>query len=827
MVTLDDISLADITLDALPLIKQLRELHFATRTAVCIERALLMTDYLKRHDSGEEDPQVLRAGAVANYLSNRIATFHDDNLIGGATTSKPIGAPLYPEFMGLAIWPELDTISTRKTNPQTMTSEEIAACNLKIFPYWMDRTVLEVTRKKYNNPRSMRLLEKMVYYINGKAGCISHCVPDYSRALHEGLSAIIHEAAEREKAFIGNPTADPEVGRRCAFFRAVQLSLGGIIKYATTLSKAAAEKARTETDPEKKRNFEAIADICSRVPAQPARTFREAVNALWLCQVGIHAENINMAMSPGRLDQVLYPFFRRDYEAGTLSVKEAVELGCCLWLKIADNTNLVPEAAERLWGGAGSTPAVTFGGVDRDGRDAVNDCTYIFLKVTELMRLRDPSANARFHPDVNESRYRQRVVDVITSTGAIPAFHNDQTDIATLVNQGETLEHARDYAVVGCVELASTGRDYGASSSIMFNLASALELALFNGKKPSISDEQVGPKTGEADSFTDFESFYRAFHTQLTWLLGEAIDLNEKMGAVHQEMVASPLLSSFFEGPLESGNDLIFGGARYNSSGASFLAFPDVCDSLNAIEQVVFTEMKYTLRQLLEAIRNNFAALGEKEMRLYLKNKTAKFGTESPLALEISKRLVDDIYTFLQSHTNYRGGTYRPAFWTMTTHAGQGTLAGALPSGRRAHEVFSSGITPASQAARELTGAFNAVAALDHKSIPGGWALNIKYTPPTKKERGNGYSARFGDLVEGFFRQGGMQVQFNVQDYAKLIDAKQHPENHPEMIVRVSGYSAYFKDLSSAMQDELITRTQYDLASGAAVPLPREVAGDM
>ncbi|MBN1760738.1 MAG: hypothetical protein JW863_20585, partial [Chitinispirillaceae bacterium] len=698
MVTLDDISLADITLDTIPLVKRLRELHFATRTAVCIERADLMTGWFMQYDSGDADPQELRAGAVAHYLSNRVATFHDDNPIGGATTSKPIGAPLYPEFMGLAIWPELDTISKRKANPQSMTAEEIDTCNFKIFPYWMDRTVLEVTRRKFESPLSLQLLEKIVYYISGKAGCISHCVPDYSRALTEGLNVIIDEAAQRERAYIGNPTGDPEVGRSLAFFRAVQASLKGIINYATSIARAAAEKARSESDPVKKKNFEMIADICSRVPEHPARTFREAVNALWLCQVGIHAENINMAMSPGRLDQVLYPFFKRDYEAGELSLKEAVEIGCCLWLKIADNTNLVPEAAERLWGGAGSTPAVTLGGVDKNGGDAVNDLTYVFLKVTELMRLRDPSVNARFHPDVNEHRYRQRVVEVITSTKAIPAFHNDLTDIATLVNQGETLEHARDYAVVGCVELASTGRDYVASSSIMFNLASALELALFNGKKPSVSDDQVGPQTGEAESFADFESFYRAFHTQLTWLLGRAIDLNEKMGSVHQEMVTTPLLSSFFEGPLDNGNDLVFGGARYNSSGASFLAFPDVCDSLNAIEQTVFTGKKYSLRQLLDGIRSDFSTSEGKAIQLYLKNKTVRFGTESPEALCNSQRLVNDIYAFLQSHTNYRGGTYRPAFWTMTTHAGQGRLAGALPSGRGAHEVFSSGITPASQA---------------------------------------------------------------------------------------------------------------------------------
>lgn len=452
----------------------------------------------------------------------------------------------------------------------------------------------------------------------------------------------------------------------------------------------------------------------------------------------------------------------------------------------------------------------------------MNDLTYLFLKTTELMRLRDPSVNARYHPEVNTMQYRQRVAEVILKTKAIPAFHNDITDIQTVVNQGVSLEHARDYAIVGCVELASTGRDYVSSSSIMFNLSSVLELALFDGKKMTMGGEQIGPQTGDPRQFTSFGQFYQAFKTQLTWLLENAVDLNEKMGLIHQEIAPTPLLSAFFEGPLEQGRDLIYGGALYNSSGASFLAFPDVCDSLNAIEQAVFTEKKCSMEELAEAIRQNFADPAQVTLQAYLKNKSVKFGTENPIALKNSQLLVNDIYQILQSHKNYRGGTYRPAFWTMTTHAGQGKLAGALPNGRKAHEVFSSGITPASQAAQNLTEAFNAIASLDHKSIPGGWALNIKFTPIVTNGNGAEYLSKFGDLIDGFFIQGGMQVQFNIQDYKTLIEAKKYPEKYPEMIVRVSGYSAYYKDLSEAMKDELITRTQYNLFSGQAVPLPAD-----
>lgn len=812
MITLPDTSLNQFSLDSLPLISKLRKQHFNTPTEVCIERAELMTGYLKENGDKEEDNQLIRARAIQYYLSNRKPIFFDDNLLGGSTSSKAIGAPIYPEFMGLSIWPELDTISTRKNNPQLLSDEEKTICNLDIFPYWMDKTVLEVARKKFDNPVSMQLLEKIVYYISGKAGCISHCVPDYNRIINEGADAIIKEAKEKEKQL------PPNKKKEIAFYQSVQIALKGLISYAENISKEATRLAITEKDSERRKNLKAIASVCANIPAKPARNFREAVNSLWLAQVGIHAENINMAMSPGRLDQVLYPFYKKDKEENKITEEEVLNLCCCLYLKIADNTNLVPEAAEKLWGGAGSTPAVTLGGIDKDGNDAVNDLSYLFLKTTEIMCLRDPSVNARYNYKANTQEYRQRVSEVIMNTKAIPAFHNDITDIETLENQGLSTEDARDYAIVGCVELASTGKDYVASGSIMFNLYSALELTLFNGRKYTMNNEQVGPITGEVEEFNTYTDFYKAFKTQLTWLLENAMDINEKLGSIHQEMVTTPLLSTFFKGPMESGKDLINGGAVYNSSGASFLAYPDVCDSLIAIEQTVFIDKRFSFTDIKEAIQNNFE--GKEEIRLFLKNKTSKFGNEDEIAVGTSKKLVEDIYEILQSKKNYRGGTYRPAYWTMTTHAGQGKLAGAMPSGRSAKEVFSSGITPASQAAPDLIGAFNSVAKLDNKKIPGGWALNIKYSPLNGNVDKETYLKKFGDMIESFFRKGGMQVQFNIQDYKTLIDAKENPEKYPEMIVRVSGYSAYYKDLSNAMKDELITRTQYNLISGKSVKLP-------
>ncbi|MCG2728153.1 MAG: hypothetical protein L6244_05860 [Candidatus Methanoperedenaceae archaeon] len=815
-VTLQDIRLAEYDLENLPLLKQLREELLSEKPKVCIERARYYTEYLRDMSSDTEPAEIRYANAANYFLSNKAPLFFDDSLLAGTTTSKPFGAPVYPEWTGMTIWPELDTISTREKNPLILSKKEAEELNFDINPYWMERNILEYTRKKHNNPKCMRLFERIVFFIASKAGCISHTVPDYRVTLDKGVEYIIEQAASKEAELKKDENLSEKNKHKVEFYQAVQIAMKGVIKYAQNLSKKAAELAEKEQDPFRKENFQKMSDVCSRVPAKPARTFREAVNSIWIVQVAIHAENINMAISPGRLDQILYKYYKEDIDKGILTIKEAMELVGCLWLKLNDNTNLVPETAEELFGGAGTVPAVTVGGVDEKGDDAVNDLTYIMLRVTELLKTRDPSLNARYHYEKNPEEYRDRVAEVIVNTKALPAIHNDVIDIKVLENQGVKLEHARDYAVIGCVELASAGKSYDASSSIMLNLVSVLELALNNGKRPVTGDEQIGPETGDPSQFKSFEEFWEAFKRQLMWLLGQAIELNEYFGYAYQEILPSPLLSSFFEGPLERGKDLIFGGALYNSSGATHIGFADTVDSLNAIEKAVFIDNKCTFAELMQALEADFK--GHEKLHAYLINKTPKYGTEDPIAKKNSQNLVLFLYDFYQSHTNYRGGKYKPGYWTMTNHAGQGKLSGALPNGRKAYKVFASGITPVSQAANDLSACLKAVGGLDSLCIPGGEALNLKYPSIEGKED----IKRFGQAVEAYLRYGGLHIQFNIMSYEDLIDAKNNPDKYPELLVRVSGYSAYFKDLNEAMKNEIITRTAYSIRNGKAVQFPEE-----
>jgi len=792
---------------------------------VCIERAKLITDSMRDTETSDEPMILRRARAIHHYLSNRDVTFHDENLLAGATTSKAMGAPVYPELLGMSIWPELDSISDRMSNPQHLSRADADTLNLEVFPYWMDRTVLEQTRTRLvrDDPESLLgldLMERVSFFINGGGATVSHVVPRFADVLEKGLLRMIDEAAARQAACTSS--SDPLSGRKTAFYQAAVLSMHGILNYASRLREEAHQ-----------RGFQEITEVLTRVPAHPAQTFHEAIQTVWLCHVAILAENVNMAMSPGRLDQVLWPYFRADCERGRLSIEQALELIGCLWFKIADNTNLVPESAEKMFGGAGSVPAVTVGGVDRGGEDAVNDLTFLMLHATELLCIRDPNVNARIHPGKNSNEYIDRVARTILTTRAIPAVYNDEVVIASLQEQGVELEDARDYAIVGCVEPTTSGCSYAETSAVLLNLTAAMDMTLNEGKRPpfKLGDrEQINPDFISLNELDAFPGFLRAFDMQLTFLVDHAVDLATALGETHRDVLPVPLLSCFFVGPMDKGIDLSAGGAKYNSSGATHVGFADVCDSLAAVEAL--SEHHAGDENPFELMRDAVAAdfVGYEPILEFVRTQAPRFGggvgAGRDPAQRIATWLTDRLYELYQAKRNARSGPYRPAYWTMTNHAGLGQIGGALPSGRRAKQVFSSGITPASQHAPDLLAAYLAVAKLCHHGppgpeypVPGGIALNMKYTPFVRSCRDSEYLSRFSDLIRGYFLAGGMQVQYTVQDYGTLLDAKLNPERYPDLIVRVSGYSAFFKDLNEAMQDELITRSQYDLHSGKAVLL--------
>jgi len=842
-ITLSDLSLKDYNLT--PRVSHLRDIYFRAMPEICIERPRLVTRYSLDHGLfGKERISILdKARAYRYVLEERPLIvrhslayekgmkpfeFKEAPLFAGSTTSKFKGVPLYPEFLALTLWPELWTISKRASNPFHITDSEVKELNYEIFPHWMEHNILELARKRcfeenwkrYNRKNyapEMKLLERLVFFMASKPNCISHTIPDFSRTITLGLRGIIDEAKQREAG-----TSDPS---RREFYEAIAEVLEGIITYSRNLVAEAEKLAQGKADQTLKKELLDIAEVNRRVPEFPARNFREGLTAVWICWTAIHLENPNVGLSLGRLDQVLYDLYRQDIENGTIDIGDAIELICCLWLKIGDHVPAIPDAGEQLFGGTGSNQAITVGGVDKDGNDAVNDLTYVMLRATELMKLRDPNPNARYYPGINSRDYLRQLCAVNINTGAIPAIHNDKAVIKALTSKGETIEQARDYGVIGCVEPGSNGRFYGHSAAILLNLTSALELALFNGRhRHTGMDLVISKKTGDPTTFTTFEEFKAAFEEQTGWLIEQATNLNNILGRVHQDFQPTPILSSFFEGPMEKGKDLIQGGALINSSGAAIIGLADVADSLSAIQKVVFQTGEVSFAKLLDALEKDFE--GDRyqalQKRLMNPDKTPKYGNEHPVADANVSWIVELLDREFGEKMNYRGGRYRVGYWTMTIHAGFGRLMGALPSGRKARENFTSGITPVSGVTPYLTKALNSVAKQPAQCLSSGVALNLKYTP----ENGDKETIldNFVASVEGYFddahgaRDGGMEIQFIIADHKTLARAAHHPEEYPELLVRVSGYTAYFKDLNPQMQKEIIDRTEYKLSTGQMVP---------
>jgi formate C-acetyltransferase len=756
-----------------------------------------------------DDPPDLRAGKRLKYiLENKRPIITDNNLLAGTTTTKPVGVILYPDFLALSIWPELETVSGRNKNPYGIAPEEIEELNFDIFPYWMEWTVQEIARRMYKNPTCQQVMERIVFFMCSKPVCISHTIPDYASVVNRGLNALKTEAEEKGRA-LGSSAEDQN---KAYFYQAVKLVIDGVLAYAKNLSREADRLSKAENNTKRRQELETLRDICARVPGEKPQTFQEALNAIWICKVALHQENANVGFSLGRLDQVLYDLYRQDVDRG-MALSEAAELVGCFWLNLADHVPLVAETGEQLFGGTGSNQAVTLGGVDSQGNDAVNDLTYIILRVTELLLLRDPNVNCRYHPQANPPEYLRRLCEVNVNTGATPCFHNDSAAIEALLGQGVAVEHARDYSSVGCVEPVSSGRTYGHTGAILMNLTSALEMALFQGKHRLTEDEQFGPLMPAPETMNSFEEFKQVFESQLSWLIDQSTELNNNLGRAHQMLHPTPLLSVLTEGCMESGKDVTEGGALYNSSGVAIIGLAEVVDSLSAIQEFVFNKKAVGFAEVMEAIKHNW---NDAYLKLHQMIKTSKekFGTDSTMARENADYLIDFLHRGFQRKQNYRGGKYNVGYWTMTYHAGFALLTGALPSGRVKGEPLPSGITPVSGSAPELTPCLNFVAHLDHTKISNGQALNLKYTPSPHREL---TITKFAQSVEAYMKMGGLQVQFNIIDRATLEDVKENPAKYPDMLVRVSGYTAYFKDLNPTMQDEIITRAEYNLETGREV----------
>ncbi len=782
------------TLADFPRLERLRQALLEAPKSICAERPRLLTDYFRRRGFDERRPVLRQAKALAHLLAHLPTPIFDDELIVGSTTRHRLGCLIYPEFLGLSIWPELPTLADRDFDPVAVDQVDADLLAEEVFPFWRDRMVHEHARREGDEPESLRLAERMYFYSLAKSNGLSHIIPDHPSLVTRGLDALKARAAEA-----GRAAADAQAAE---FHRAVQVAIDGVLALAARYAhacRALAERAVAHRAAE----LERIASILDRVPARPARTLHEALQAIWITQVALCQENSDLALSFGRLDQFLGPLLEADLAAGRLTEVQAAELIGCFFVKMNDHTPLVPATGQELFGGSPTGQAVTLGGLTPDGRDGVNRATHLMLEMSRLLRLREPNVGARIHRG-SDPDYRAALVQAIYDSGAAPALYGDEAIVEALTAHGCGREDARDYGVIGCVETRSCGRSMGHTGAILFNLAAALELALNDGIHPG-SRQRVGPATGRLVDFDDYPAFLAAFDRQLAHLVDLAVDGNRRLAAAHARLHPSPLLSALIQGTCEAGRDVTQGGARYSTSGMTVIGLADVADSLTVLRELVFDQGRISPAEMAAALADDFQ--GHPRVQAMVSRLAPKYGVDDPRADDTAADLVERIGRVVARHRNPTGGPYLVGYWSITMHAGLGALTGALPSGRRRAAPLASGATPVSGAARSgPTAALASSRSLPARRMPNCMANNHKIARSLLGRPGR--LNIFQRLVDGFFEGGGMQVQFTVQDRQTLVAAQRNPGRYRDLLVRVSGYTAYFCDLNRRMQDEIISRTE-------------------
>ncbi len=810
---LPDPYLSEYSLDDFPRLKAFRDAYFGIKPEICPERAELLTAWCRQNgfetDVGGApwNPILRQARVFAHIMAKKAPLIRENDLIAGTTTANPtIGVVVYPEAQGTMLWGELGSIAHRILNPYAISEKTVEKLHFDIFPYWAERNFRNWVRVENGYPLCQKIEERWVPYFVWKSVGISHTIPDFPTILKKGTTGIRKEIEAR----LADTGLSAE-GKNT--LSAMRIALDGLDAYAKSLGGAAEMQAGSEKDPKQRAQLLRLAEILQNVPANPALTLDEAVNVLNLTWIAVNMENANTGMSFGRLDQWLQPYFETDMEKCAtdaekkVCIKHAVDLIGCLFLRFSDHLPLSPDIGNYLFGGASSTQALTIGGVTPDGRDAVNDMTYIMLKAAEMLTLRDVNVNARHHPEINSETYLKRLCEVNIITAGTPSLHNDRAVFASLSQHGYPEEDIRNWSATGCVEPTISGKHMGHTGAILFNLVAPLEMALHDGCHP-LMRWAPGPKTGsiEDDVFPDFESFFAAYEQQLRFLIGQAVDFNNLLAKVHSEKRPTPFLSALMQGTIEKGLDVTAGGAVYNSSGTSNIGLSDVIDSLLVIKQLVYDEKRVPFSRLKAAIDENFE--NDPALQAQAATRVKKFGSGDPGALEMARRVTALVHDIHREHKNFRGGPYTTGFWSMSQHVAYGSLSGALPSGRVFGKAFTPGLTPHPLASKTFLDNLRDVAALDPDTMDNNIAFNVKFNLDPNDTREKSVETLCA-YVKTYFGMGGMQLQFNVVNSETLKDAMAHPENYRHLMVRISGYNAYFTQLNKDIQMELIERAEY------------------
>ena len=806
-------------------------------------RAKLITESYK---ATEDRPIVMRrALAFAHILDNIPIIIREDELVVGSSTIAPRGCQTYPEFSYQWLEAEFDTVATRKADPFYI-AEQTKKDLLEADAYWKGKTTSELATALMTGETKKAMEHNIFtpgnYFYNG----VGHVTVQYDKVLAIGYRGLIQEMeAELDKCSPG----DADYCTKSQFLKAAILSCEAVIRYARRYAELAEKEGAACRDSARKQELLQIAANCARVPEYGASTFHEACQSFWFVQQLIQLESSGHSISPGRFDQYMYPYYRKDLEAGKLSREFAQELIDCIWVKLNDLNKCRDAASAEGFAGYSLFQNLIVGGQDKEGLDVTNDLSFMCISASKHVFLPQPSLSIRVW---NKSPHDllMKAADLTRTGIGLPAYYNDEVIIPSLLSRGLTLEDAREYNIIGCVEPQKAGKTEGWHDAAFYNMCRPLELVFSNGWDKG---EKISIETGDVENMSTFEEFYDAYKKQMEYNISLLVNADNAIDVAHAVRCPLPFLSCMVEDCIKRGKTVQEGGAVYNFTGPQGFGIANMADSLYAIKKLVFDEKKVTLAEYKRALAMNYGqgfdavSAGEivteilremsrngmsvdedqvagmiaavmntevspeekkryEELRAMI-DEVPKFGNDNE---EVDMFARDVAYTYtrpLLKYRNPRGGQFQAGLYPVSANVPLGAQTGATPDGRLAHTPVADGVSPS--AGKDVLGptaAANSVSKLDHGIASNGTLFNQKFHPTALSgEKG---LENFVALIRSYFDQKGSHMQFNVVDRQTLLDAQAHPEKYAHLVVRVAGYSALFTTLSKSLQDDIIRRTE-------------------
>jgi pyruvate formate-lyase/glycerol dehydratase family glycyl radical enzyme len=780
-------------------VERLRQESLQAIPYISSERAELMTEFYQK-DLGPISAPMRRALAFKHYLEQRTICINPGELIVGEKGPAPKATPTFPELCCHSL-SDLDILNSREKIPFSVSQEVRRCYDEEIIPFWQGKSMRDlIFREMTDEWKEAYQAGIFTEFMEQRAP--GHTVLD-DKIYRKGFRDFVTDIQTNLAAL--NYMDDPQVYAKQEELRAMLVSAEALIRFAERHAELADQMLAEESDQVRKQELERIAEVCRQVPANQPRDFWEALQYYWFVHLGVTTElNTWDAFDPGRLDQHLYPFYQDGLSEGSLTREDAEELLQCFWIKF-NNQPAPPKvgvtAAES--GTYTDFAQINTGGLRPDGSDGVNEVTYLLLDVIEEMRLLQPSSSIQVSKK-NPDRFIKRAARIIQTGYGQPSVFNADLIVQELVRMGKSLIDARQGGSSGCVEVGAFGKEnYNLTG--YFNLPKVLEITLNNGMDTR-TGKQTGLQTGDPRSFSSYEQLFAAFREQLNHFIDIKVRGNNLIERLFAAYMPCPFLSILIDDCIATGRDYHDGGARYNTSYIQGVGLGSITDALSAVKYHVYDQKTFTMDELLEALAQNFQ--GYERIRQLLLNKTPKYGNDDDYADEVMTSVFEAYFEAIDGRPNTKGGRYCINLLPTTVHVYFGEVTSALPDGRLAGVPLSEGVSPVQGADRDgPTAVLRSVAKMDHART-GGTLLNQKFTPQLLATDEN--LDKLVQLIRTYFRLDGHHIQFNVVDADTLRAAKVNPQEYRNLIVRVAGYSDYFCDLSEALQDEIITRTEHE-----------------